>query len=999
MSFGEKDLVENYIINKLIKQGWKYIPSDELERDSYEEPLLTPSLIRALRKINKDIREEEIKQVLNALKFTGTGPEGSKRILNYYKWGISMKIQRERIVQRIRLFDYENLENNEFIVSNQVTHKGKETKRMDIILYVNGIPLVNIECKNPTDIAQSWEDAYLQIKEYEKAVPELYKYIQIGVAAEAVAKYFPIVPWLEPEEVKIYEWREEGKDSIDSTIEMLKPETLLDLIKNFLFYRIEHGNATKVIARYMQYRAANKIVKRVLANLEGIEDKNKGLIWHWQGSGKTLTMIFAANKLYQHEKLENPTIFFIVDRIELEGQLYNEMNALDITPPEPISSIAELKEVLRHDNYRGKRGIFTLLIHKFQPRELKELQQELEQLSEKQETIMTRRNVIAFIDEGHRTQYGILAAQMRNILRNAFFFAFTGTPISKRGRDTYLEFSYPPEELYLDEYFITNSIEDGYTVKITYQPRLEHLHLKKDLLETFLETELEELPEEIRGGVEEKIKRKLNTIKVILENQNRISEIAKDIAKHFKEEIDGKFKAIVVAASRKACVIYKRELDKHLPRGYTEIVMTFNRNDPAIIKEYERELKERYQWKDHEDIRKEIIERFKEEENPRILIVTDMLLTGFDAPILQTMYLDKPLKEHRLLQAIARTNRPYKDLKECGLIIDYVGILKNLEKAFRMYSKSDIRPAIHDLSDIRKEFDEDVNQTVELVGGIPAKWNRETLLEAIETITTDPKKEKLFTKNYRKIRRLFQLLGPDKIKLDKLREYKWLTAIYNYYLSQVKQGEESKRYVEKYFDKTLRYIHRSTEIQNLERGLPTITFDENYMRNLEEKVKSKREKAANILFTLNRFVLTDRSATPVYETIVEKVERLIRMWHTKTKDYERIYQEGVKILNEMKHLQERQKELKLGNLEYSILLTLEKKLGRRSEILDDAKKLSETIKQQIFPGWSLQTTARKKVEAIIRKFVRRYVKKAGLTLTDVDELYDELVRNVKRYAA
>ena len=427
--------------------------------------------------------------------------------------------------------------------------------------------------------------------------------------------------------------------------------------------------------------------------------------------------------------------------------------------------------------------------------------------------------------------------------------------------------------------------------------------------------------------------------------------------------------------------------------------MTFNRDDPAIIKDYERELRERYQWKDDEDIRKEIIEKFKEEENPKILIVTDMLLTGFDAPILQTMYLDKPLKEHRLLQAIARTNRPYKDLKESGLIIDYVGILKNLEKAFRMYSKSDIKSAIYDLSDIRNEFDEVVKQTLELVGGIPAEWNRETLLEAIETITTDPNKEKLFTKNYRKIRRLFQLLGPDKVKLDRLKEYKWLTAIYNYYLSQVKQGEESKRYVEKYFDKTLRYIHRSTEIQSLERDLPKITFDENYMRNLETKVKSSKEKAANILFTLNRFVLTDRSASPVYETIVEKVERLIRMWHTKTKDYERIYREGVKILNEMKHLQERQKELKLGNLEYSILLTLEKKLGRRSEILDDAKKLSETIKQQIFPGWSLQTTARKKVEAIIRKFVRRYVKKAGLTLTDVDELYDELVRNVKRYAA
>ena len=998
MSLTEKVLVEDYIIEKLQEKGWKYISSDELERDSYEEPLLIPNLVRALKRINKGIGDEEIKHVINILKFTPTGIEGSKKILSYYKDGLSIKIEKERIIKRVQLFDYENLENNEFIISNQVTHRGKETKRMDIILYVNGIPLVNIECKNPTDIAQSWEDAYLQIKEYEKAVPELYKYIQIGVAAEAIAKYFPIVPWLEPEEVKIYEWREKGKDSIDSTIEMLKPETLLDLIKNFLFYRIEHGNATKVIARYMQYRAANKIVKRVLANLEGIEDRNKGLIWHWQGSGKTLTMIFAANKLYQHEKLENPTIFFIVDRIELQEQLFNEMTALDITIPELISSIAELKQILKHDNYRGKRGIFILLIHKFRPSELQELQKELEELSSGRETIMNRKNVIVFIDEGHRTQYGILAAQMRGILKKAFFFAFTGTPISKRGRDTYLEFSYPPEEPYLDRYFITDSIIDGYTVKIAYQPRLEHLHLRRDLLEAFLETELEELPEEIRAEVEERIKKKLNTIKVILENPNRIREIARDLAKHFQNEVEGKFKAIVVAASRKACIIYKRELDKILPPKYTEVVMTFNRTDPPEIREYERELKERFHGKEHDEIRKEIIERFKEEEYPKILIVTEMLLTGFDAPILQTMYLDKPLKEHRLLQAIARTNRPYKGLKEYGLIIDYVGILKNLERAFRIYSEEDIKGAIYDLNDVRREFNTIMDETLKIFNGLACKWDREALIDAIEILTTDPRKEKSFTKNYRKMRRLFEILGPDQIKIERLSEYKWLTAIYSYYLKNVRH-QPRERYVNKYFTKTIRYVHKSTEVESLERQLPRIIFDENYLKNLEQKVKSKKEKAANILFTLNRFVLTIKSRSPIYESLADKVERLIKMWRERTKDYEQIYKEGVKIIEEIRELSNRQKQLDLGDLEYSILLTLEKKLGRNESVVEDAKRLSEIVNQLTFPGWITQTSVRRRVEAQVRRYVRKYIKKAGLSIIDVDELYNEIIKNVKNYAA
>ncbi|MDI6655781.1 MAG: HsdR family type I site-specific deoxyribonuclease, partial [Candidatus Hydrothermarchaeota archaeon] len=486
-TFTEKSAVEDYFVKRLQEKGWRFVPADELERESFEEPLLTNNLVRALKRLNAGIGGEEIKQVLNELKLKGAGMEGSKQVLNYYKFGVAVKFEKERVVKYVKLFDYENPQNNEFIMSRQARYHGREDIRTDVMLYVNGIPLVDIELKSPVSFSESWRDAYRQIKDYEKNVPELFKYVQIGIAAEQVAKYFPTVPW--QEEVKIHEWREEGKDSIDSTIEMLSPATLLDIIKNFLFYRVEMGNETKVIARYMQYRAANKIVDRVLNHLEGKEEKNKGLIWHWQGSGKTFTMIFAANKLYHDERLENPTIFFIVDRIELEEQLYGEFASLDM-PPEIINSIEELRRILRHDEGRGKRGIMLTLIHKFRPEEIDELRRELEELSQSKETIQNRKNVIAFVDEGHRTQYGSLAAEMKSVLKSAFFFAFTGTPISKRGRDTYLEFSYPPQENYFDKYFITDSIKDGFTVRIAYQPRLEReVHLKKEMLETFLEVE------------------------------------------------------------------------------------------------------------------------------------------------------------------------------------------------------------------------------------------------------------------------------------------------------------------------------------------------------------------------------------------------------------------------------------------------------------------------------------------------------------------------------
>ncbi|MCJ7560517.1 HsdR family type I site-specific deoxyribonuclease [Candidatus Bathyarchaeota archaeon] len=587
--FSEKSLVEDYFIQNLQEKGWKYVPADNLERENLEEPLLTPALIRALKRLNANIGigNEEIKQVLNELKLRTSGSEDAKKILNYLKDGIPIKFEKERVVKYIRLFDYEDTQNentqhNDFTISRQVIHQsGDKQIRNDIILYINGIPIANIECKNPTSLTENWYTAYKQIKDYEKQTPEPYKYIQIGIAAAETARYFATAPW--QEETLTHMWREPNKDPIDSTIEMLTPQTILNIVKHYLFFRIEHGTTTKVITRYMQYRASEQIVNRVLGYLQGKEAKNKGLIWHWQGSGKTLTMIFAANKLYRHPTLENPTIFFIVDREELQEQLYQEFTALDITKPETIDSINALRAIIKHDENRGKRGIFITLIHKFRPEELQQLQKELDKLSQTRETIQNRKNVILFIDEAHRTQYGLLAAQMKQTLKNATPYAFTGTPIAKTGKDTYDRFSYPPEEPYLDKYFITDSITDGFTLKIAYQPRLEKeegIRLKKDQLDTFIQVEFEEIPEEYREKTEEKIKQKLNAIKVFLENPDRIKRVAQDIKEHFKENLDGKFKALIVAVNRLSCVRYKRELDKLLPKEYSEVVMTFNRTDP-----------------------------------------------------------------------------------------------------------------------------------------------------------------------------------------------------------------------------------------------------------------------------------------------------------------------------------------------------------------------------------------------------------------------------------
>jgi len=521
------------------------------------------------------------------------------------------------------------------------------------------------------------------------------------------------------------------------------------------------------------------------------------------------------------------------------------------------------------------------------------------------------------------------------------------------------------------------------------------------MLNTFIKVEFEEIPEQYREKVEDKVKKRMTRIRVILENKKRIKRIAEDIADHFKENIDGKFKAMVIAVSRKACIHYKRALDELLPKEYSEVVMTYTRDDKKPLQDYLKELQERYKGKESDDIRKEIVEKYKEEKYPKILIVTDMLLTGFDAPILQIQYLDKPLKGHRLLQAIARTNRPYKDIKEAGMILDYIGILKEFKKAFEEYSKEDITSILYDIDELRKEFTQLIRQTMQFFEGVPKdQYDRKTMLKAIEILTTEEENSKKFIQNYRRLRKLFELLGPDEVKIRLFNEYKWLSAVYAFYISWIigRTRRTERGYIQKYFQKTLKYVHESTEVADLEKDLPIIEFDEHYMEKLQEKAKTKEEKAANIVFTLNRFVLVEKHKNPVYETLTEKVERILKLWKERTKDYEKIYKEGTEALEQINKLKARQKDLGFTDLQYSMLLALEKKFIEDPELINDIQNLSTQIKQHMFPGWYLQKTARKNIERDVRRFLRRYIKRHKIKLAELEELYQKVMDSVKNYA-
>jgi type I restriction enzyme R subunit len=373
------------------------------------------------------------------------------------------------------------------------------------------------------------------------------------------------------------------------------------------------------------------------------------------------------------------------------------------------------------------------------------------------------------------------------------------------------------------------------------------------------------------------------------------------------------------------------------------------------------------------------------------------------------MYLDKPLKEHRLLQAIARTNRPYMGMKEAGLIIDYLGILNNFHKAFELYSgedelfsKEEVAGILSDMDSIKKDFSDLLQKVLDLFSEIPKEYSRENLVDAIRIITSSEKQRKIFLDSFKSLRKKFELLGPEEMKAELLSSYKWILAIYTYYeIKEQGYKTDEQRKLEKleelYLSKTVKFAHKTTEIEQIKREMPQIEFDENYLQSLERNVESKKEKVADIVFALNKFVLVDKDSNPVSEVLIEKVQRLMDKWKKKNVDFEKMYDEGASIIIEMNKLYRRQKLLKLSDSEYSILLSLEERWND-PRLINDAKYLVNQLKNHdlLFPGSFEQKTASKAIEKEIRRFLRKnYVPLFKIQLSKIDELTCEILEKLR----
>ena len=689
----EKIDVQNKVINYLISIGWDYLaPSDvlDLRGGNLREPFLTPIAREKLKELNKGlVTDGNVEDIVKRLRLLPATIDGNEEFMGFLRSQKPHYFDKERRERNIRFIDYENFKNNGFIFTQEFEFEDKDIRRADIILFINGFPVGIIENKSPT-VEEAEEEALTQIRLYTERIPDFLKFPQFYATCDGIRLYYG--PTWKYESKTFYKWKGENGFNFDNLAKTFfdKEEILETLRKYVVFLRIDE-ELQKYILKQHQRRTVRKILERVLE-----EKKNKGLIWHTQGAYKTLTMIVCADELRKFQQLENPTTLAVIDRLELESQIKQNFEGFDFPNVEEgrAKSKRHLQELLASDY----RGLIITTIQKFEgmPKHINK-----------------RNNIIILIDEAHRSQESDLGNYMRGALPNAYYFGFTGTPIdkSKIGRGTFLAFGYPGEP-YLDKYSIDESIEDKTTVPLYYTLTPTDLHVDKKMLEEeFFKVVEEEGIASIEGV--NKVIEKAEKLKAVLKAPQRVDRIARHIAEHYREYIEPLgFKAFIVAVDREACALYKDAIDKYLPPEYSQVVYTRDHKDSELLRKYHIS----------QDDEKNIRKTFKSQDQlPKVLIVTQKLLTGYDAPILYGMYLDKPLKAHTLMQAIARANRVNKD-KNNGLIVDYCGILKNLRKALATFTGTGdsgrpggFGPDEMDPTKTKEELIEDLKQAIDLV--------------------------------------------------------------------------------------------------------------------------------------------------------------------------------------------------------------------------------------------------------------------------------------------
>lgn len=927
--------------------GWHYLAPADVPRQPHEvfvEEWLRDALVR----LNPEIAEapERADEVLYRLRalVLGVRSDGliaaNEQMTKWLRGDQSMPFGRDNEHTTVRLIDFENLENNHYVVTNQFAFRaGAAERRADLVLLVNGIPLVVIEAKTPVRQAVSWLDGALQVHgDYERHVPELFVANVFSVATEGKElKYgsvrMPVDLW--------GPWRAD-EDAAPGTLAgvkaaaagLLRPDVVLDILAHFtLFATDAKKRRIKVVCRYQQYEAANLIVERVLAGRP-----RKGLIWHFQGSGKSLLMVFAAQKLRLQPALGNPTVLIVVDRVDLDAQISSTFHASDVPNLVKAETRAELEKLLRQD----ARKIVITTIFKF---------------GEAEGVLNARENIVALVDEAHRTQEGDLGLKMRAALPNAFLFGLTGTPINRRDRNTFYAFGADEDPKgYLSRYGFEESVRDGATLPLHFEPRLVELHIDR----AAIDEAFAELTGELADLDREQVARTASRMAVLVKAPERIRAICEDVARHFTAKVRPEgFKGMVVTYDQECCLLYKAELDKHLPPEASEVVISVSGND------------ERYRaYKRERDEELALLDRFRDPNDPlEILVVTAKLLTGFDAPILQAMYLDKALRDHTLLQAVCRTNRPYGERKTHGLVVDYLGVFDDVAASLG-FDEEGMRRVVANIAELKAKLPGAMQKCLAHFPGVDRTVSGyEGLIAAQDCLPTNDARD-AFAADFSYLAKVWEALSPDPSLTQYEADYRWLAQVYT---SLQPTSGTGKLFWHALGPKTIEIIHRNVHVDAVRDDLDEIVLDAELLQAVlgdpdpERKAKEIEIKVAH---RLRRHM-----ENPRFRALSERLEAL-RLRHEQGQLH------SIQFLKELLDLAK-----DLVNAEKDVPPAVDEDRGKAAltALFEEARNgetpvivervvadIDGIVRRVRFPGWQETHAGTREVRTALRRTLHRY---------------------------
>lgn len=947
-------------------KGWRFVAAEELPRQHSD--VLVESMVRdALIRLNPEIkaqpdRADEVLYRLRTIPLS-VQSEGLVRanelFAEWLRGEKSMPFGERGEHTPVRLIDFENLSNNDYVVTNQWVYPVKEGgRRFDIIMLVNGIPLVVGEAKTPVRPAVTWVDGASDIHNgYEQSVPQMFVPNVLSFATEGKCYRYGSVrmpidiwgPWHEGEN------KSEGTlaDVQRSIRSMLRPHVVLDILQNFtLFATDKKHRRIKIICRYQQYEGANLMVARVVKGYP-----KKGLIWHFQGSGKSLLMVFAAQKLRMHRKLGNPTVMIVVDRIDLDTQITATFNAADIPNMIGAATRQELQSLLAADT----RKIIITTIHKF---------------GEADGRLNERSNIIVMVDEAHRTQEGDLGRKMRDALPNAFLFGLTGTPINKRDRNTFWAFGADEDEQgYMSRYSFQDSIRDKATLPLHFEAVDVKLHINKDAIDEAYSQMTDELSELDRDDLAKRAAK----MAVLIKAPARVNAICQHIVKHFQEKVEPNgFKAQVVTFDRECCVLYKKAMDELVGPEASAIVMHTQGGKSDQYAE----------WKLAKDEEEKLLDRFRDPIDPlKFLIVTSKLLTGFDAPILQVMYLDKPMKDHNLLQAICRTNRVYPG-KTHGLIVDYLGIFDDVATALDFDEKA-VQKVITNLDELKKELPGVVARCLAFFPGVDRTVGGYEGLIAAQDCLPDNETRDKFAAEYSVLSRLWEALSPDPCLGPYEKDYKWLTQVYE---SVKPPSGNGKLLWHALGAKTIELVHENVHLETVRDDLDTLVMDAEVLEGLldaKDPDKKSREIEIKLIARLRK-----HKDNPKFVALGERLEKL----------KERHEQGLLHSLDFLKELLTLAKEVVQAEKQVDPVDEQAKAKAALTELFAEVKNgktpmvverivtdIDEIVRLVRFPGWQNTKAGEREVQKALRKVI--YVK---YQVKDQD-LFDKAFGYIRQY--